>query len=189
MSYKGFKSEIHDYGTQLMRSRVLNRIPRYAYNHADHLTYTASGPAHMRLMVEDLSPRAEDITCIEADEPFTVAIKLLGGLMVRQTGTVGWIKLVERPSEGHKWEGVTSLNFHVDDAETLAKRLEAGGRLDYDSSQYGIVSINVNRRIQTVNFVEQTLSEVTQEAIAEGRAVPIKFQDDPDSVSSRGQWT
>jgi hypothetical protein len=184
MCFKGLRGEINDYGAQLKRSRVMNRIPSYAYNPADHITYTASSPTHLRIMVEDLSPHAEDITCIETDEPFTLAVKLLGGIMMHQIGTVNWIKLKERSEEGQAWEGVSSLNFHVDNAETLAKRLEAGGRLEYDDSHYGVISIDINRRVQTVNFVEQTLSEETQAAILDGRAVPIKFQDNPSSVKS-----
>jgi hypothetical protein len=186
MSLHGFRAEVNDYSSHLARSRILRRVPKFIRNQADYLTYQTAGYNHLRNMIEVLSPAAESIQCIEADEPFTFAVKLMGGIAVNQVGNIEWVKLVETSAEPRAWLGVASLSFHVDSLDTLVSRFETGGyNVLYDDSKQGVVSVSLNQRVQTVNFVEQTLQEVTQEAIDDGLDISLLRQAQPGSIKSQ----
>jgi len=187
MSLQGFRGEVNDYSLQLARSNILRKVPRFIRNQADHLTYQAAGYGHLRAIIDNFTSHSESITCIETNEPFTFAIKLMGGVAINQLGKIDWVKLVE-PPEDRSFVGISALNFHVDSVDTLVSRFETGNyNVQYDDSQPGVVAVRLNQHGQTVNFVERRLEDDTGEAVESGLAVPIhpRQLSEPEGVRSQ----
>jgi hypothetical protein len=189
MNIRYLRNEFNDYMIHAANARVWNRIPGHWISGYDHITYQASTPRTMETILDGLAPNARQITCIEKDGPFEVAIKLAGPL-VNNNVRVNWVKLkeIDKTSPGPHWEGVSALNVLVGSLDTMKSRLTIATNLNAEE-EGGVLKMDVNGTGRTLNFIESPLSAVAEQLIEEGYAVPIlpKRVSEPGSVRSQDQ--
>lgn len=174
ISPKSFIKELNSYNAQLASNRIQDRIPQFWVIGHDHITYQVKRAGDFNDFLQGMSQQIGEVTVIEHEGPFEVAVKLLGQVSVGGQGRIKWINLreIDAQQEGPHWEGISALNILIDSLDTTANRIAAETNLDF-ISYTNRVEVKINDKGQALNFVEIPLSERTERAKEDGIAIPI----------------
>lgn len=174
MNTKYLRNEFNDYMIQVANARIFHQVPHFWLKSYDHITYQTSSPHALDVVIKGLKPESEQITCIEHEGPFEVAIKLAAPLVVAKNVSVSWInvKEIDREAPGKQWEGINALNVLVGSLQTMKSRLTTSTNLDPAESDNRLELI-LNGRGQRLNFIETPISTITEQLLEDKYAIPV----------------